>query len=354
LTVMFAAPFILAADQPAKKPNFSTSELKFETNSVLFSEFSASKVPGMQYVARFGLDTDIKFRVRQNWGISNGRKHKSWGFIDGYERKILKTPTGKKLSQAQKVFILKGYALINFNDGSEFRNIIVNGVDKEQAQKTAIAFLEYLSQDAEKKYRFYQEDVLRRETEYQKLVKEFEPHEKKLKISEGNYEKQKSSTHYLTQEAALKAIERMNVIFEENVIKLCVLKAKHKVVAESLAKENAIKSKSSSEKYARQSIIVKLEELLIDISIALAEVEATVKSVEKIRSEAERFIRYQDEYSLVYTNYADLKDKVDKAKKELIRAGNRFASPSKEMLPPKVIDNKITLQPVKNINSRGH
>ena len=237
-------------------------------------------------------------------------------------------------------------------------------MDKEQAQKTAIAFLECLAQSAEKNYYAAEQELSRLEKECQKREKNINSYSDKTKAAKENFERIKQKTHYQMQTDALKAIERMNIIIETKTIELQVLAAKAEAIHMALINEEnkrnaylkgwADRGMSPPAEYNRQPIILKLEELRTDISIDLAEVRATVQATSKIRTDAELFIKYQDEHSDLLSTYNHLRDSKSRLHSALQSVKKMVANPPKSHLPPKVIDNKIILQPVKYIPPKAN
>jgi hypothetical protein len=370
LATILAAPAIFAADQctakpvekPVERPDFTMPKLKFENIEEACYDFinkGTSLVPEAKYIAKLALEGDSNIRLLSLGQISDNSalaNTNHWYSVTRNRELFLKTSTGKKLSSKQKEFILNGHAILLPMTSPRHRNIFnmdCLGVDKEQAKNTAIAFLEYLNGSAEKKYRHQEEYLQKYEKEYQELSKETESSKKKLEAAKEKFEKQKRRTHYQNDDAALKAIERMNVICETKNIEHQVLQAKRQAVRDSLNTEGNIKTGTTPDEYNRQPIVLKLEELRVDISIALAETQATHQAAGRVRSDAELFIKYQDELSNIATADDRLGSKVRKIKNNLEDAKHKIADPDKRMLPPKIIDNKIILQPLQIPDNAG-
>ena len=369
LAIILAAPTIFAADKPApkpaEKPDFTIPELKFEEIEELYEGFlhentqrvsgkiihsSTSAVPEAKYIAKLFLDDRLKNRpisFSRTRGPSALARANRWQFANSNREMILKTPTGEKLSSKQKVFISSGHAILLPVKNQTPMSLYVLGVDKEQAKNTTIAFLEYLTESAEKNYRSAEKRVQEAEKQYQEQGKAAESYKEKIKAAEENFENQKRRTHYQNNEAASKAITRMNVIYEAKNIENRVLHAKRDAVEDGLKREENIKAGSSPDNYNRQPIVLKLEELRVDISIALAEIRATLEATSDIREKAERFIKYQNELITLNTAYNIAGDRLQKINMLLEHRKNIIAIPEKSLLPPNVIDNKITLQPIK-------
>jgi hypothetical protein len=358
LTIILAVPAIFAAEEPtakpAEKPDFTLTKLKFENAKGICDNFTYTMRKDMSHssathVARFNivdLEAYTNFTRTDGWKSRYGSTIRSFYFLRELENEILSTPTGKKLSSEQKELISNGRVMAMPQTGSDIANLYVLGVDKEQAKNTAVAFMEYLNGSAEKKYRSAEKSLRHNEKQYQELSNEEQAWKKKLDAAKEKFEAHKRGTHYQNDEAALKAIERMNVIYETKTIELHVLIAKRDAVNISLDNEEAIKA-GNPEKYDRQTILLKLEELRVDISIALAEVQATLRAAAGIRENAERFIQYRDEYGVISEEHHDIIDEIEKVNKRLQSFKERMDNPPKSYLPPKVIDNKITLQPLK-------
>ncbi len=355
MALVFAAP-VIAAEKPVpapKKPDFSMPKLKFETVEKPCMDFidnrSDNRAPrGVTYLARFnlvGLNTN-GLSFLDGWSKRDGGNHKKFYFLRGLEGKILSTSSGKKLSSKQKELLSNGYGITASKNDSEVTSLYALGVDKEQAKNTAIAFLEYLTESAEEKYRDGEKGLRRSEEYYQKATKEKEGYPEKFKAAKEKYEKQKRHTHYQNVEAASRAIERMNMIMETEGIKEKVLRAKSRALAQALDREEAIEAGTAPEKYNRQPIAMKLEELRIDLDINHAEVEATLMEADKIRRGAEDFIEYLTEFQGIKDQRQSIFVKAENAKSIFLRLKKKMDNPSKDMLPPKVIDNKVVLQPV--------
>lgn len=352
LALVFAAP-VIAAKKPApasKKPDFSMPKLKFESVEEPSSDFVRWLIysnPSAKYIARFALDPSGPFRdTHTSYPVHGGTRRARIGLIHNIREMILSTPTGKKLSLKQKELLSQRFAIIETQPNQKPRPIYVLGVDKEQAQNTAIAFLEYLTESAEEGYRAQEKRMRDREKQHQELSKESEAYPEKIKATEEKFDKIKRQTHYQNVEAASKAIERMNIIVESESIKETVLHAKEKALVQALDTEEAIKAENPVEGILRQPIFLRLEELRLDLRINRAEVEATLMAASAIRHEAELFNKYQRELIVIAGVYDDIRKKTDKAHRSLLSQKERMANPPKDMLPPKVIDNTVELVPV--------
>lgn len=355
LALIFATPTIFAAEEAApptpKKPDFTLPKLKFETSDEVCMDIintGNSKIPGARYIARYNIDTWGGFRTGDGWAKKDGLKSKSWSFLYNYEKRILRTPIGMKLSSKQKELISKGYNIVILKGDSGISTFYALGVDKEQAQNTAIAFVQYLTEEAEKNYRALEKQILTLENKYHEILKQGEPYPEKIKAATKKFEQIKRDTHYQQHEDAFRAIERMNVIFETKMIDLAVLVTKRKTIEKELTREKALKAErdAKQQKYDRQPLILKLEELRIDISIALSEVEATLEAAGRIRNDAEKYIKYQNEFNDINGKHKSLRNIIDNAHNELLSAKREIEHPHKKLIPPKVIDNKVFLQPI--------
>ena len=339
---------VLRSSRP-KTPDFTVPKLNVETSEELcvdFVEKGTVRVPGITYIARLNIDAGVRLNSSNGWTTQDGRIRKTWLFLSGYGNKILSTPTGMKLSSPQKELIAKGYDIVLLRSNSGISPIYALGVDKEQAKNTAIAFLEYLTDTAEKNYRSTEQYLPKLQENFDKASKEGEPYPDKIKVAQENFEQKQRETHYQHQTAALSAIDRMNQIVETQIIELCVLQARVKVIEKELAKEYAIKHAADPTKYERQSIIISLEKNRISVSIDLAEVDAKLQAADKIRTDADLYIQYQNKLSSINRSYSSANKRINNAHHELTQLENRIANPPKNYLPPKVIDNKITLEPV--------
>ncbi len=334
---------LLAAVQvkAGEDEDYSVPEASFE---VIDEPLTELRIPGpdiqrAKHVASAQIETEQGFSFVRAW--STGRLGKEYALV-GVVAEVLQTGTAKSFLREQKDLIADGNAIIQLKAGGDTKRYFFLGVDKEQAQKTAVAFLEYLAASAEKKRVEAAEEMKKWEGELEEGRKAYTQKNEESNAAQRAFEAKQTQTHYLSEESAKAAIERMNTIIETQVIEHAVLKAKLEAVTEGLAREERIRKEQPSSGINRQVIVLRLEEKRTEFTIEERALGARLEAAGKIRGDAEEYMRLSGQMKSLGGAAARLARLVENAYNALEKA--KMARESAK--PPKIIDNRITVQPL--------
>ena len=365
LALAIAAP-VIAAETPApapKKPDFSVPKLKFETvDKFIPWEFSGSTggmMGGMGGGMMGGMNTKVQgkgpirpaFVVRIHKPTSRVRHfpwertmyNPGWGkYVAPHPSEgILQTPTGKTLSTQQQQLIKSQQAFVLRQGGT----IHLYGVDRDQTEKTAIAFAEYLADSSEKQYQIIKDFVPETEQKLKGLEKELSGMIDKVKSVAAKRDQIKRETHYLNMADFEDSMRRMTVLMETEAIKHDVLRARENALMQAIENEEGIETMTPPEKYNRQHIFLKLEELRIDLNIDLAESMATLQAANKIRSKARQYIDCVKERDKLEGEIRKAREQITLANRTINRAQSILTNPDAlDMLM--LSDSQLPIYPV--------
>lgn len=341
--VLIGLLVVLAAAQRAMAEDldYSVPEVSFE---VIDEPLTDLRIPGpvlqrARHVASTQIQTGQGFSLARAW--STGPMGKQYAFVGGVAE-VLQTATAKSFLPEQKDLIADGSVIIQLKSGGDTARYFFLGVDKEQAQKTAVAFLEYLATSAEKRRTEAEAEVKKWEVELEKSRKAYTQKTEESKAAREAFEAKQKQTHYLSGESAKAAIERMNTVIETQVIEHAVLKAKLEAVAEALAREERIRKEQPAGGVNRGAIVLKLEEMRTEFVVEEKALGARLEAAGKIREDAEEYIRLAGQEESLANETLGLARQVGNANSELEKA--KMARESAQ--PPKIVENRITVQPL--------
>ncbi len=266
--------------------------------------------------------------------------------------RMLKTAPGQSMSSEQRVFLSASTvkdAISIIDRGDTVRrhyHIRLYAMSELDARKTAEAFVEALADKAEKirsyknRIRSLQEEILR--TKRDILDKEAE-----TEVALANLRESIKNVHYLSTDEAKQAILELNTMLNNLDIELAGMKAKLRAIGEHKERQKAIKDKKLEEKIKRGGILLKLEDMLIDLLIELKVAEARKETATELRMRAENFCKQMDAKKAEFQKDVNrYKMRVTMFEQEIHRFKEKLADPDMEMLPLKVYQNKVTIYPV--------
>ncbi|HPD48344.1 MAG TPA: hypothetical protein P5279_12350 [Anaerohalosphaeraceae bacterium] len=298
------------------------------------------KVPEAEYVATCSIETEEHIVTSGGvWRDSRNSKF-SYGWVK-LTVPLLQTATGKTLSAKQKELITN-YETIVKGETSQKAIFFFLGTDGQQAGKTAAAFVECLAAVAEKKRVEAEAEVKKWEEELEKSRTAYAEKSEQSKAAQEAFEAKRKQTHYLSEESAKEAIERMNTVIETQAIEHAVLKAKLEAVQEALAREEGIRKSTAAEAYNRQAIVLKLEEMRTEFGIEASALKARLEAAGKIRGDAEEYVRLENQRESLASETLGLAGQVGNANSELEKARTKRES----VKAPKIVDNRIVVQPL--------
>lgn len=333
----------ISASAPGVEPNLPKTQLKFEINS-----------------------------KEQQWQLGSGKigkgpikpTHVAELFLPYSEEylpdsnpqrimRMLKTPSGQSMSQKQRDFlatITVQDAIAIVDRGRTVRRhyqIRLYATSEEDARKTAEAFIEALTDKAEKirnykdHIRVLQEDVFR-------IKREILGREAEAELSLANLRESMNNVHYFSTDEAKQAISELNTMLNNLDIEIAGMRAKLRAIQEHQLRQRSIRDRKLEEGINREGILLKLEEMRIDLLIELKVAEARKETAAQLRRQAEDFCKQMNTKKAAFQkDLNNLKMRVARYEQEIHRFKEKLAEPDVDMLPPKVYQNKVTIYPVR-------
>jgi len=265
-------------------------------------------------------------------------------------RRILKTRPGQLMSSEQLAFlsassVTDAITVIDRGDtvGRHF-HIRLYAMSELDARKMAEAFIEAMTLKAEKiesykqQIRMLQESIFRNQNEI--LDKEAE-----AEVFLANFQESIENVHYLSTDEAKQAISELNTMLNNLDIELAGMKAKLMAIQEHRERQ---KAKKHEEGINREGILLKLEDMWIDLLIELKVTEARKETAIQLRSQAEDFCRQMNAKKAEFQKDVNkYKMRVTMYEQEVRQFKEKLADPDMETLPLKIYQNKVTIYPVK-------
>ncbi|HUU15896.1 MAG TPA: hypothetical protein VMW72_02005 [Sedimentisphaerales bacterium] len=206
------------------------------------------------------------------------------------------------------------------------------------ARKTAEAFVEALADKAEK-IRSYKDHILMLQREIFQTKQEILEKEAENEVALANLRENIKNVHYLSTDEAKQAISELNTMLNNLDIELAGMKAKLQAIQEHRERQKIIN---------REGILLKLEDMWIDLLIELKVAEARKETATEIRMRAEDFCKKMGAKKAEFQkNVNEYKMRVTMNEQEIHQFKEKLADPDMETLPLKVYQNKVTIYPVR-------
>jgi len=312
----------------------------------------------------------------QQWQVEGGKigkgpikpTHVAELFLPDYEEyspnsnpqrimRMLKTASGRSISSEQRVFLSASTvkdAISIIDRGDTVRrhyHIRLYAISEQDARKTAVAFVEALADKAEK-IRNYKDHIRSLQGEIFQTKEWIFNKEAEAEVELANLRESIKNVHYLSTDEAKQAISELNTMLNNLDIELAGMKAKLQAIQEHQVRQKAIRSKiplvEGTERINRDGILLKLEDMLIDLLIELKVAEARKETATEIRMRAEDFCKQMDAKKAEFQKDVNkYKTHVTMYEQEIHQFKEKLADPDMETLPPKVFQNKVTIYPVR-------
>ena len=211
------------------------------------------------------------------------------------------------------------------------------------ARKMAEAFIGAMTIKAEKIESYKQHLSMLQESIFQ-ITKEILDKETETEVFLAKYRESIENVHYLSTDEAKQAISELNTMLNNLDIELAGMKAKLRAIQEQKERQEA-KGKIVTN---REGILLKLENMWIDLLIELKVAEARKETAVQLRSQAEDFCKQMNaKKAESQKEMNELKMKITFFEREIRQFEEKLADPDMEMMPPKIFQNKVTIYPVK-------
>ena len=270
--------------------------------------------------------------------------------------RMLKTFSGRSISSEQRVFLSASTvkdAISIIDRGDTVRrhyHIRLYAMSELDARKIAEAFIEAMADKAEK-IGIYKERIRMLQEEIFRTNKKILDKEAETEVALANFRENITNVHYLSTDEAKQAISELNTMLNNLDIELAGMKAKLQAIQEHQFRQKAIRNKNleeRTERINRDGILLKLEDMLIDLLIELKVADARKETATEIRMRAEDFCKQMDAKKAEFQkDVNEYKMRVTMFEQEIHQFNEKLADPDMETLPPKVFQNKVTIYPVR-------
>ncbi len=263
--------------------------------------------------------------------------------------RMLKTTPGRSMSSEQHSFLSASAvsdAITVIDRGKIVRRhyqICLYAMSELDARKMAVAFIEAMGDKAEK-ISSYKENIRMLQEQIFNTNKKILNEEAESDVIMANLRESIKNVHYLSTDEAKQAISELNTMLNNLDIELAGMKAKLMVIQEQKERQKA-KGEIVTNK---EGILLKLENMWIDLLIELKVAEARKETAIQLRSQAEDFCKQMN------AKKAESQKEMNKLnmnitfyENEIRQFEEKLADPDMETLPPKIFQNKVTIYPVK-------
>lgn len=348
---------VICVSALATEPNETKTELKFEISSKERqfrtedrSEFRNSVKP--KYVAIFSMSDLSKFFRKIDIGVHHRETTET----------ILATSAGQSMSEIQKE-LLKADKVISTIGTTSRRKQLSRGTYRiedtefglyaftlEDAKLVTEAFVETMTIKAREKLPPLLENFInelkQKLQEYRERIadtkKKLSEKELELKPAESAYRTLKNTDSYRTladseaYEKAKETIAQMNKMLSILEIELSGIQEKLKI----------IEKYRESGKFSNATL-EKLEQMFVEQMVELGGAEGRKKTALKLRDRGKQFYDFFDAWTGLDRDVNSLKNNLKDYEKRVLYYEEQIADPHPELLPPTVLQNKVTIYPVR-------
>ena len=345
---------VICVSALATEPNETKTELKFEISK-------KERQLGME--ERYKFKDSVKPKYVAIFTMSDLSRFYNEPDLSTHDmvtaKMILATSAGQSMSQIQKellkadkvVFTLgtTNKNLSMFSDTVRESEFGLYAFTLEDAKLTTEAFVETMTNKAREKLPPLLEEFMNEHKQYlQKgregtadLKNKLTEKEPELKSAESAYKTIKDTDRYKIL-ADTEAFEKaMETIAQMNKM-LSILDIELAGIREKLA---IIEKYRESDKFSKATL-EKLEQMFVEQMIELRGAEGRKGAVIDLRNRDKQFCCVFDTWTGLDNEVSVLRDNLKDREKSLRSCEEEIANPHPELLPPKVLQNKVTIYPV--------
>lgn len=315
------------------EPNETKTDAKFEINNKKSQPWRGTRGgPGRGPVKPTHVAT---FHVRQpNYYLPTDYE----GLLQ-----ILKTSTGKSLSEQQRQFLSASDAMVwqGVKDTKNHDTVLLYAVSTDDAKKMVQAFLDVAASRANDDAQHMKTQLNKYEEEVAKAKKELPQKEAKLEAITVEYEVIKKKAHNLSSDpdAAKESKEtmlEMNRVLDSLAIEITGIEAKL----------SAVERIKSQKKVSSIEGLAKLEEIKSEQTVELAGALARKKAAIGIREREEEFYDLYRQRDSLLLQVGFVRNSLTDAELHRQDRRKRLANMEQQMLPPKFYQDKVIIYPV--------
>ena len=347
---------VICVSALAAEPNEAKTELKFEISKKErqlgieeHSKFRNSVKP--KYVAIFTMSDLSRFYDEPFIGIRDPETAKM----------MLATSAGQSMSGIQKE-LLKAHKVISTIGSTEKRNklnLISHTVREsefglyaftaEDAKLATKAFVETMNKKAREKLppllEKFMNERKQRLQEYQERLtdtkKKLTEKEPELKSAESAYKTLKNTDRYKIL-ADTEAYEKSKATIAQMNEMLSILDIELAGIREKLT---VIEKYRESDKFSKATL-EKLEQMFVEQVVELRGAEARKEAAIDLRDRGKQFCDFFNDWTGLEGEVQNLRSSLRSIEKRVRFYEEEIANPHPRLLPPKVLQNKVTIYPV--------
>ncbi|MHC4741414.1 MAG: hypothetical protein ACYS8Z_05855 [Planctomycetota bacterium] len=333
-----------------KESNDPAARLKFEVDQRTVSWTSAdsrgrvSRVPVKEGFARPSYRAELFVaNLATSRTIISGRLVEAPNtYFQGAEAisGILNTPSGRKVSGSQREFLESGRAI--YREGSFGGRVEghfgfwVYGVSKDDAERTAQAFVQYLTAEGEATKQYWLSERKKIAEELMpEAEKEIADAEEEIKKVQTRFDVLKKSVHYVSTVEAMETVLEFNRMLNDLEVEISGLQAKVAANKEYMAKSNLT-----------EDALTQLQQILGDHIIELAGAQAKKETAAKIRNNARLFYDLDKQLDELPKGLVIKRRSLSSLEKRLKDSEDKINHPYSGTMPPKVFENKVVVNAV--------
>ncbi len=322
------------------EPKKAETELKFEIDSKrpqLWIKDRPGQIPGRGPIKPTHVSV---FHIRRP---SSGLPKSHEGILQ-----ILNTSAGQSLSEKQRQFLTASDAVVWWGI-EEIQNhdmILLYAVSEEDAKKTVRAYLEVAINEADARVQEYEKYLSETKEKIVQIKKSLPEKQKQSKAAESKYKETKNARYFSLEdgeayEKAKETMLEMDKMLDVLEIELAGIREKLKVL------ESYRRTKRLPRKEFSDETVDKLDQMYVEQMIELRGAEARKAVTLRIRGREKGFLDLFNQWFSLNSEVNRLKHDLEKSENNLRDVEKTLANPRKEMLPPKVYQDRITIYPVR-------
>ena len=259
-------------------------------------------------------------------------------------QQILNTSAGQSLSEKQRQFLTASDAVVWWGI-EEIQNhdmILLYAVSEEDAKKTVRAYLEVAINKADARVQEYEKYLNEAKEKIIQIKKSLPEKQKQSKAAESKYKDTKNARYFSLEdgeanEKAKETMFQMDKMLDVLEIELAGIQEKLK----SIEKFRSTKS-LRSHRFSDETLD-KLDQMLVEQMIELRSAEARKAATLRIRGREKGFLDLFKQWDSLNSEVNRLKHNLDNSENNLRKLEKTLANPRKEMLPPKVYQDRVTI-----------
>ena len=261
---------------------------------------------------------------------------------------LLKTSAGESMSAEQKEFMTKSKDVTYLSQVRSAKYPIyysLYAVSQDDAKKMAAALIEALN-DPQTRIRLYKRGVSILEDQLLDMQSGLANQDTRMEMSLAKFREEKlKKLPYLTVEEAKITILEVNKMLN----RLYIDRAGVRAQLEAVELQRAIqeKDKKVEEEKSRKGILLKLEEMKVDLAIEHAALESKIGTASNLRDLAKHFYKRMRDKQLELKEMAThFIREIEETERELRRIEKILANPKSKIPPVRVNKNTVTIYPV--------